>query len=617
MIKITSPIQDSILYNTSILVEYEVTENSKFTDKVIIYVDGTKYEKVELKGRFQATGLQEGKHTIKAYLVNKYNKKIVGSEVKYFFYTNTDIIDIKNRITNVIPSQIPEFIRKDYDRFVKFIEYYYLFLESSNDPKLVPMSSSEFSDVDRSPTIFNEKFRKQFIPDFPSEFTIDVETGKPLNLKTLIKRASEFYRSKGTQNSFNFIFRILFDQDIQFYYPREHMFIVSGANWVEKKTVKVIVFDIPKARLLENNIIYQVNDAGIQIASARVVSCLIYKQSPYTVAELELTEISPIFDESLPILCDVIIDDAEEQLSYYLTRGVVSLEITSPGYNYQQGDRIFLEPISGQVAEGVGFAARIDKVNPMGRVLSIIVVNFGVNYESDLTGRYTISDVAENGVGIEATGSTDVMFNYEGYYASSNGVLSERSFIQDNNYYQTHSYEIISSLPLSSYYDVIKRTVHPAGYKLFGSQIVTPRIILVPTTENYQSDILTTSSYYIGNYIAYRMNGDVNLRDTTVGLNPDMDLFPEGVNMINPIPPDSDGYFIHHTNNSPETTDIDGASFENFVEAATLIPDWDQRYTYWVVFPHPSVLINNTNGSIDQFLDLQIQDMAVVQENVI
>ena len=338
MIKITSPIQDSILYNTSIFVEYEVTENSKFTDKVIFYVDGTKYEKIELKGRFEATGLQEGKHTIRAYLVNKYNKKIVGSEIKYFFYTNTDVIDIKNRITNVLPSQIPEFIRKDYDRFVKFIEYYYLFLESSNDPKLVPMSSFEFSDVDRSPTIFNEKFRKQFIPDFPSEFTVDVETGKPLNLKTLIKRASEFYRSKGTQNSFNFIFRILFDRDIQFYYPREHMFVVSGANWVEKKTMKVLVFDMEKARLMENDTIYQISDTGEQIASARVVSCLVYKQSPYNVAELELVEILGTFQDDIQILCDVIVDDAEEQLSYYPTRGVVSFTPTSAGYNYQQGD---------------------------------------------------------------------------------------------------------------------------------------------------------------------------------------------------------------------------------------------------------------------------------------
>lgn len=614
MIKLTSPIKDSLVYSTSVTVEYEVSENSKYTDKVVFYVDGTKYERTELKGSFQATSLQEGKHTIRVYLVNKYNKKIVGSEQKLYFYTNEDVIDVKDRITSVLPSQIPAFIKNEYDLFVKFIEYYYTFLEGSNDPKLVPMRSLEFSDVDVSPEIFIEKFRKQFLPDFPKELTVDVETGNPLNINILIKRASEFYRSKGTQNSFNFIFRILYDQDIDFYYPREHMFIVSGALWKEKKAVKLIVFNDDKPRLMVNNIIYQLNDSGVLVSSARVQSCVLYKQSPYNVAELELTEILGTFTEEYPVLCDVTIEDAEEQLSYVLSRGITSITITNGGFNYQDGDRISLIPISGQIAEGVGFVGRVDKPGPLGQITKIIPVNFGVNYEIDPNTRYTLDVRTENGTGFEGTISTDVLFGYEGYYESTSGVLSERSFIQDNDYYQTHSYEIVSSLPVDTYQDIVKRTVHPAGYKLFGSQIITERLTFVPTAEDYETTITTSSSYYIGNYIAYRINSDVNLRDGIVDLNENIDMFPQGANMSLLIPPDSDGYFIHNPESAPESTDIGGAYFENFTSVSPFIPDWDQRYLYWVVFPHPSVLINNTNGNIQQFFDLQIQDVAVVDE---
>lgn len=612
MIKITSPIQDTLLYTNKIFVEYEVTDNSKFTEKVVFYVDSTKFERTDLKGRFEVPNLMEGKHTIRAYLTNKYNKKIIGSETKFYFYTNDDVIQIKNKLSTVLSSQIPEFIRKDYDKFVKFIEHYYAFLEQSNDPKLIPFSSYEFSDVDSTPDFFIDRFRKEFIPDFPEELTRDIQTGKPLNLKTLIKRASEFYRSKGTQNSFNFLFRILFDQNIDFYYPREHMFIVSGARWTEKSVLKLLVAsgDGRPRRFIDRQI-YQTNDVGQIIATARVLNVTLYKQSPYDVAELEIAEIIGEFTDEYQISCDIIEDDAEETISYYPTRGIKSVTVLTSGFNYKQGDRVTLEPINGQ---GVGYTGTVDVTGPRGEIYSIVTVNFGVNYEENLTGKYTLTVLSENGIGFTGTPISSVLSEYEGYYSSNNGVISDRSFIQDNDYYQTHSYEIISSLPLSSYYDVVRRMVHPAGYKMFGSQIVQERIALQPTVQDYDSSITQISSYYIGNYIAYRINGDVNLRDTTLDLNENIDLFPQGINITREIPPNSDGYFIHDPRNEPEIRDISAAYFENYVDISPLIPDWDQRYTYWVVFPHPSVLINNTNASIGEFYNLKIEDLAVIEE---
>jgi hypothetical protein len=462
-----------------------------------------------------------------------------------------------------------------------------------------------------------DRFRKQFIPDFPSEFTYDVQTGKPLNIKTLIKRASEFYRSKGTQNSFNFIFRILFDQDIQFYYPREHMFIVSGAKWTEKKTLKLIISPGDgRPRRLAEQTIYQLNDVGTQIASARVLSVTLYKQSPYDVAEMELVEIIGEFTDEYPILCDLLEEGATETLSYYATRGISNFTITNSGFSYKSGDRVFLEPIEGQNAQGVGFVGRVEETDIMGSIVKIVPVNFGINYEQNITGKYEVVVVSDTGSGFVGTAESSVLCGYTGYYENANGVLSERSFVQDNYYYQTHSYEIISSLPLETYYDVVKRVVHPAGYKMFGSQIVTQRMALQPTVQDYDTTITVSTSYYIGNYIAYRINENLNLRDMTLNGIPDIDLFPSGVNPNGLIPPDSDGYFRHRPEGLEETRDIGGAYFENF-DFSSIVPDWDQRYVYWVVFPHPTVLINNTNGTNEQFKDLLISDLAVVNETEI
>lgn len=613
MIKITSPIQDTLLYSNKAYVEYEVTQNSASTEKVVFFVDAVKYEQVDLKGRFEATSLMEGKHTIRAYLVNKFNKKIIGSEIKYYFYTNDDVLQIKNKLSTVLSSQIPEFIKNDYDKFVKFLEAYYQFLEQSNDPKLVPFSSYDFSDVDVTPEFFINKFKKQFIPDFPEEFTVDVETGKPLNLKTLIKRASEFYRSKGTQNSFNFLFRILFDEDIEFYYPREHMFIVSGARWTEKTTLKLFVpSGDGRARRFTDRIVYQTSDVGEIIATGRVLNVLLYKQSPYDVAELELAEVIGEFLEEYPVSCDIVEEDAEETVSYWASRGIKKINIVDPGFNYKIGDRIVLNPIDGQ---GVGYLGRVSETGSRGEIVSTVTVNFGVNYEENVTGKYTINILTESGLGFSGSPESSVLSEYQGYYSSNNGVISDRSFIQDNDYYQTHSYEITSSLPITTYYDVVRRMVHPAGFKMFGSQVVQQRVTLQPVADDVDTSITQIFSYYIGNYIAYRINGDVNLRNIVLDGIPHTDLFPLGVNVSQDIPPDTDGYFIHNSQNLPENTHIENAFFENF-DVFNLIPDWDQRYQYWVVFPHPSVFINNTNNStsISEFYNLQIQDLAVIDE---
>ena len=74
MIKLISPISSSLLYTNTTFVDYEVTENSKHTSKVVFYIDNIKYEKTELKGRFETQELLEGKHKVRAYLVNRSGK---------------------------------------------------------------------------------------------------------------------------------------------------------------------------------------------------------------------------------------------------------------------------------------------------------------------------------------------------------------------------------------------------------------------------------------------------------------------------------------------------------------------------------------------------------------
>lgn len=601
MINIKSPINKSTLYSNKVYVEYLVEQNSKFTDKVIFIIDGIRYEKTELSGSFSIENVSEGKHTLRAYLVNKSNNIIVGSEKKLSFQTNDDVIVLNNRLSDVVSSQIPSFIREDYNNFVVFIEKYYQFLEQTNEPNKVPFAQSSFSDVDYTPEILLQRFKKLFIPDFPDELTVDQETGRPLNIKTLIKRAKQFYETKGTEKSFSFLFKVLFDGEMEIFYPRTQMMIVSGGLWIQEKSIKALVLDMDRARALEGNIIYQKDSNGNKINKARVSKCSIYVQSPYKVVEFFLEEVYGSFFAG-KFYSDVIYQDAEETIEFTARRGIGNIEITNGGSNYKIGDVVRLTPNSGSI--GVGYSGKVSKINSLGSILEIQSVDFGFNYEQIPTG-YSFSITSVGGSGFVGVPESTVLCSYAGYYKNANSILGNQYYIQDNDYYQTHSYEIKTNVQSEKYKDIIKRMVHPAGYKMFTELSLTPVILNAPTTLN---NIGVTISTFIGNLLPYTINSSKNLRQDGE------DLFPDGFNPEQPIPPQDveGGEFVHDPLGNPISTNIKNAYFAKS-RILPSISDINDKRNYWVVFPHPNTNLN-TNETGASLLELTIQDLAIITD---
>jgi hypothetical protein len=68
---------------------------------------------------------------------------------------------------------------------------------------------------------------------------------------------------------------------------------------------------------------------------------------------------------------------------------------------------------------------------------------------------------------------TGGLAKYPGSYISSRGFLSESDVnLQDNLLNQPFAYQVVSSLDISKFYDVVLDLVHPAGYLLFNKRIM-------------------------------------------------------------------------------------------------------------------------------------------------
>jgi len=177
-----------------------------------------------------------------------------------------------NNLSTFAPFQLPEFVREDHPHLAEFIEAYYEWLDQETDYLRSPMRLGEIVDIDTTMDIFVDRFRKQYLLDFPETLAVNKETGKPLNEKTLIKNIKDFYRAKGTEKTYRFLFRILFDTTVDFYYPKTDILRLSDGKWVVNKSIKVL--HNSKKNIFEcvGKSVLQRNSDGDIIASGSVLN---------------------------------------------------------------------------------------------------------------------------------------------------------------------------------------------------------------------------------------------------------------------------------------------------------------------------------------------------------
>jgi hypothetical protein len=110
----------------------------------------------------------------------------------------------------------------------------------------------------------------------------------------------------------------------------------------------------------------------------------------------------------------------------------------------------------------------ISTVGANGSITQVRVLDSGFSYKN---GEVVIVETTNRDQATSATLRLDVrdVANSEGYYASTRSHLdSLRGFIQDSNFYQEYSYQIVSPVSLDRYKEYALNLVHPAGQALFG-----------------------------------------------------------------------------------------------------------------------------------------------------
>lgn len=156
------------------------------------------------------------------------------------------MIDTNQKTSLLLPFQLPEYIRDDasYEKFVLFLQAYYEWMEQTGNPLDAAKNILNYNDIDKTTSDFLNYFQNDFLPYFPKDILVDKEK--------VIKIAKELYQSKGTPASYKFLFRVLYNSDVDFFYTKDAVLKASSGKWYISKSLKLSSLD--KTFLSINNL---------------------------------------------------------------------------------------------------------------------------------------------------------------------------------------------------------------------------------------------------------------------------------------------------------------------------------------------------------------------------
>lgn len=433
-------------------------------------------------------------------------------------------------VSSIVEEQLPHFVRVDHPRTVAFMEAYYEWMEEKNETLYSAFVLHEYKDIDNTIDEFVKYFRRQYLDRFPIDLAMDKSTGAKVDEKRLIKRIKQFYGAKGTEKSYRLLFRILYDTEIEIYYPKKDIIKASDGKWIQEKSLKLTssigtsggtsgkIWSTPET------IIRQDDASGKFIAEAKVSTVRVYETPLATISEIFLNDINGEFKRDVP----VTFENNFSEVPYPVLQTVsVNTDIygkVENGSGYKVGDKVTINSsVTGGTVQGSGAIGIVNSTNMNGSIISVELQECGLGYRHDSGATFDYAIETLTGTGAGLTSTSGAMFDNPGYFFDANGHPSSMKHLQDSFFYQDHSYEIKSEITLETYRQAIMDLVHPAGTKLFN------RIFLrnyhpsntVRETSSTAYDISTA-----GHYLPYTFNTVENLRHNTTGT----DLYPFGYN---------------------------------------------------------------------------------------
>jgi len=240
---------------------------------------------------------------------------------------------LSNQKTSLlVPSQLPAFIRDNpnYANFVLFLQAYYEWLEQQDNVLDVSKNLLNYHDIDElyaANTALNgtSAVVDEFINYFKNDFLSYFPTEMLANPVEVIKLAKQLYQSKGTPASYQFLFRVLYNTEVDFFLTEDAVLKASAGSWY-----------VPVSLSLQSNDTNFLSTKNLRIFGLTSKSIATIENAVLVSSKIEIfiSDVERLFQsgEYITIL------DSNNQTVYFLNSKIV------PTYNntttYNSGDLV-------------------------------------------------------------------------------------------------------------------------------------------------------------------------------------------------------------------------------------------------------------------------------------
>lgn len=293
-----------------------------------------------------------------------------------------------NKTSILIKSQVPAFVRDEHGLFVEFLESYYHFLEQDGQLSYVTKNFLNFLDID---IIYQDIISEdnldamndyhQFLQKFYDNFATKIPDSLIANKTLLLKHAKEFYRSRGSEKSIRFLMRALYNEEVEFYYPKNDILRASDGKWFIERSLNVRDFAVNNVA----NATCYTQFRGRSIRGAQSNStCTVetvdqYYDNGTLVTELKISAVEQDFINGEKIFTFFEENGEVKHLSCNLFSGIIiNTTVTNPGSGYIQGASVPIESNSG--SGGIVIISKVVKANLDGKIKSVLVTLPGAGF---------------------------------------------------------------------------------------------------------------------------------------------------------------------------------------------------------------------------------------------
>jgi hypothetical protein len=270
----------------------------------------------------------------------------------------------KQSLSHLIANQLPDFVRTEYPVFITFLEKYYEFLDEENQVNNFLLNYEKNFDINRTLDTFIPKFKNQYAQNFP--------LGAQIDDRRLIKFIKQFYEAKGSEKAIELLFRILYNERTEIFYPSEQILRASDGIWIEDVTLKLAV----DSSITANP--FDLSSKTVRITYYENISSVIYERTIETNIS-NVTKFAYVFPAvyelvtSLPKTANIVVPGAGASANALVSGGQVKAivgdtnktfnadtavnltnnTITIPSHGYSTGDVVIYDKNGGTIVTGL------------------------------------------------------------------------------------------------------------------------------------------------------------------------------------------------------------------------------------------------------------------------